>query len=481
MHDFRPGLQISRIEFSASSAFPGQKVDLGPFSVICGSHGTGKSSLLGYIAECLYRDSLHSDYPPFYGEGRGYKKSRPSLRGQCQVTLSINEQPLRYTVDFDQGTKSGTRPEVMEHYGMIYPQILNPHILSTDINIFFQDFSVDMLEDMDTVGHPEILKKPDLDALRAILGVTYEEVIYTPVDLNGFPSGPYVKARRGSEWIDSHSMSHGELCVHSIRWAIKQASGSVVLLDEPESSIAPRGHAALLDEIARLARTSGVQVVIATHSAAFLSRVPLSWVRMCVRPNRAPEVMIPSRASDLRDSLGIENPLRLLAIVEDDVAKEALKLILTSHSFPFTSETDIIPAGSWSDVLVAAKTLSKAERVTSVAVLDGDQSAKGSHSESIFSLPGGDAPEKVFLKHAAAHPAEMAHKLGCSVASMNVYLAELLGLEHHRWLPALSRRTGQDWRYVLRAAFEIWHEEAAHQDDCESLTKGIEAAALKKM
>ncbi|MEU9388337.1 AAA family ATPase, partial [Streptomyces sp. NPDC048279] len=198
----------------------------------------------------------------------------------------------------------------MEHYGMIYPQILNTHALSTDINVFFQDFSMDMLEDKEVAGHPEILKKPDLDALRAILGVTYEEVSYTPINLNGFASGPYVKARMGTEWVDSHSMSHGELCVHLIRWTIKQASGNIVLLDEPESNIAPRGHAALLDEIARMARTSGVQVVLATHSAAFLSRVPLSWVRMCVRPNRAPQVMIPSRASDLRDSLGIENPLR---------------------------------------------------------------------------------------------------------------------------------------------------------------------------
>jgi len=478
MRDFHPGLQISSIEFSASSAFPGQKVDFGPFSVICGSHGAGKSSLLGYIAECLYRDSLHSDYPPFYGEGTGFQKSRPSLRGQCHVTLKLNEQPIRYTVDFDQSSPRGTTPEVMEAHGAVYPKILNPHLLSTDIQVFFQDFSIDMLKDKEVAGPPEMQKKPDLDALRAILGVTYDEVIYTPIVMHGFPEYLYVKARRGTEWVDSHSMSHGELCVHSIRWAIKKASGSIVLLDEPESSIAPRGHAAMLDEIARLARTSGVQVAIATHSAAFLSRIPLSWVRMCVRGDHAPEVMVPSRASDLRYTLGIENPLRLLAIVEDDVAKEVLKLILTSHSFPFMSETDIVPAGSWSDVLIAAKTLSKADRVASVAILDGDQSGKASRGESIFSLPGGDAPERVFLKHAAARPVEMAHKLGCSVASMNVYLAELLGLEHHRWLTALSLRTGQDWRYVLRAAFDIWHRESTHQDDCESLTRGIEAAAL---
>lgn len=94
-------------------------------------------------------------------------------------------------------------------------------------------------------------------------------------------------------------------------------------------------------------------------------------------------------------------------------------------------------------------------------------------------MSGGDAPEKVFIKHAATRTAEMANKLGCPLASMNVYLAELFGLEHHRWLTTLSRRTGQYWRYVLRATFAIWHQQSANYDDCEALTRGIEAVALK--
>ncbi|MFH9824019.1 AAA family ATPase [Streptomyces bobili] len=458
-------------------------IELTPLTVLCGLHGTGKSSLLGYIAECLYRRIMHPDYPPFYGRRRHRVPGDMgvSLSGECHISLSRQGVSVNYVVDFAQSTESGSPPEVLNSGGQIVPDVINPHLASVEINTFFQDFYPRDLEDQDAAGAPEIQKKADLDALRDILGVTYQEAIYIPVDVGHGYDFPYVKARKEGEWIDSHQMSHGELCVHYIRWVLKHPSNGVVLLDEPEANIAPRGHAALLDEIARLARASKSQVVLSTHSAAFLSRVPLSWVRMCVRPSMVPLIIEPSRPSDLRDTLGIENPLQLLLVVEDDVAQHLLYMILAMHSFPLLSESEIVAAGSWSDVLTTTKAVSKSRRISAFAVLDGDQRGEVPGNLSVFFLPGDEPPEKVIFKYAATRPGEMADKLGCSLASMHVYIAGMLGLEHHRWLTFLSRRTGQDWRYCLRAAFDVWHADPPNSEACEDLTRGIEAAALSSL
>ncbi|SED01055.1 AAA domain-containing protein, putative AbiEii toxin, Type IV TA system [Streptomyces sp. PAN_FS17] len=423
---------------------------------------------------------MHPDYPPFYDQRRyrSYKDPRPSLSGECRVLLSRRNTPVEYVVDFTQSTERGSPPEVVESGGYIFPDVINPHLASVEINTFFQDFHPRSLEDRDAAGEPEVQKKADLDALRDILGVTYQEVTYIPVDVGNGYDFPYVRARKENVWIDSHQMSHGELCVHYIRWVLRHSSSGVVLLDEPEANIAPRGHAALLDEIARLARVSKSQVVLSTHSAAFLTRVPLSWVRMCVRPSMAPLIIEPSRPSDLRDTLGIENPLKLLLVVEDDVAQHLLNMILAKHSFPLLSESEIVAAGSWNDVLTTTKAVSKSSRISAFAVLDGDQRSEVSGDLSAFFLPGNEPPEKVIFKYAATRPDEIADKLGCSLASMNVYIAGMLGMEHHRWLTYLSRRTGQDWRYCLRAAFDIWHADPTNSEACEDLTRGIEAAAL---
>jgi hypothetical protein len=410
---------------------------------------------------------------------RAPQDATPSLSGECRVSLSRGNVPVEYVVDFAQTGMRGSPPEVLESGGQIVPDVINPHLASIEINTFFQDLYPKDLDDPESVGDPEVQKKADLDALRDILGVAYRDVVYIPVDVGNGYDFPYVKARRDDDWIDSHQMSHGELCVHYIRWILKHSSGGVVLLDEPEANIAPRGHAALLDEIARLARVSKSQVVLSTHSAAFLSRVPLSWVRMCVRPSLVPLIVEPSRSSDLRDTLGIENPLKLLIVVEDEVAQHLLQIILVMHSFAFLSESEIVAAGSWSDVLTATKAVDKASRISAIAVLDGDQRSEAPEGFSVFFLPGDEPPEKVIFKYAAIRPDEMAHKLGCSLASMNVYIAGMLGMEHHRWLKFLAQRTGQDWRYCLRAAFDVWHADPTNNEACEELARGIEAAAVR--
>ncbi|MEU8931852.1 AAA family ATPase [Streptomyces sp. NPDC048409] len=446
-------------------------VTLTPFTVISGLHGAGKSTLLKCISESLMTGMWSREHPPFLGV-----HSPATLGGQVEVSGSKGGAAFSYTVDLS--VKSEWRDRGSSKVG-IFPDVHNLFEVPSEIAMFFQDAPTDGKVIEKQEGAEWVQSRKDLDALRDILGVTYDEVVYYPVKVDYLsPIFPYVRARQGDRRVDSYSMSYGELSVHRMRWFVRHPyDDSIVLLDEPEANIAPRGHAALVDDLARLARAARVQVLAVTHSPVFLTRVPLEFVRVCVRTSHGPMVMQPSKTSDLRDALGVENPLRSIILVEDEAALELLKLVLAAHSFASSGEVEIIDVGSWNDVLSMKVGLSKSQRLRAVAVVDGDQRNNpklNDASRNVLFLPGAEPPERVLIRYAIQYPEELAKLLGCSLASVNVYLSELDGLDHHRWLETLSLRTGNDWRYCLRAAFSIWHEESKNRALTEKLVRDIE-------
>ncbi|MBG0853543.1 AAA family ATPase [Streptomyces spinoverrucosus] len=472
MDHFQPEVYVKHVDFKEGSPYEGQSVTLAPITLVAGAHGSGKTTFLSLIAECLRAGARYYEVPPIIRpQGHG----EPFLGGQCLLKVQRSSGEVEIHADLDVGRRTSQESDSTEVEFL--PILQGSYDVSSDIQIFFQDVRLKFLE-KDLAGEPWEQKKKDLDALRAILGFSYDEATYYPLDVDN--SGvvfPYVRGRRGEEWIDSFQMSYGELTVHKLRWEVANApANSVLLLDEPEANIAPRGRGALVDEIARLARGSNRQVIIATHSAEFLGRVPLSAIRMCVRVGSSRAILTPSRPADLRDSIGVDHPLRFFLVVEDETAEAALSLLLTARQFPLLSETEIIKAGSWTDVIVTHVSISSSSRVRSVAVIDGDQRTRvptSKRSSRILFLPGIEPPEKVFIQHAARHPEQLARRLNCSIQSISVYIAEMLGTDHHRWLTLLAKRTGHDWRHCLRAAFEIWYSNPENESEASALVEQI--------
>ncbi|WP_369260153.1 hypothetical protein [Streptomyces sp. R35] len=175
--------------------------------------------------------------------------------------------------------------------------------------------------------------------------------------------------------------------------------------------------------------------------------------------------------------LGVESPLRGIIFVEDEVARELLRLILSAHGFTGGNEVEVIDIGSWNDVLIAADGINRSERIRGVAVVDGDQrenlNGRDKGRGALF-LPGNLPPEQVVIRSAVLYPNELAEMLGRSQSSMSVYLAELVGMDHHRWLETLARRTGNDWRYCLWSAFTIWNKLSENHAEAEILVREIE-------
>ena len=473
MRNFSPDPRVESIAFTGKSLLSGQDLRLTPFTVICGPHGSGKSTFLGYLAEGLCRDPYGSHAPPFIRPDQIEQRRTASLGGAVDLSLYRGGENEYRRVSLDEPVGDDVHSDRPEH---VCVSLYTPYDLFL-IREFFDNFFLDdMPEDDDSVW---IQDRKDLDALRAILGVPYEEVKYIPCNMNnGAPIFPFVQARVNGQWRDCCSMSLGELSVHRLRWEARFSwKDDILLLDEPDANISPRGHAALIDELARLARISGTQIVMTTHSPASIGRVPLEFVRLCLQQGSNFSIAVPDRQSDLRTVLGLEAPLRYFIVVEDEVAETILGLILSAHGFSVLDETEILRAGPWSDVLTTVAGLSNSRRTRSAAVLDGDQRRnKAVHSpgKKPFFLPSHDPPEKGYMNYAFEHPGELSKRLHCTETSIGAYITEMLGEDHHRWLPLLSRRTGQDWRYCLRAAFEIWESDPRNRQESEQLARELE-------
>ncbi|MGW1890157.1 AAA family ATPase [Streptomyces sp. NPDC002004] len=476
MDSFEPDTYVRRIEFLGMEAYAGVDLTLAPFTLISGTHGSGKSTILSLVAEGVAPGSrTYSDQPPFVGISP-YSQAVGRLGGKLRSTISNRGTTRVSEVDLDSAELGGD--------GAAVAYMETPYSIASDIQIFFQDGRDLRPSDEESFSAPEERQKPrDLKALRGILGFEYDELAYRPVN-DSVSSGivnhfPFVYGRRGGVWHDSYTMSYGELVVHLLRWRAKHLNGGryVWLLDEPEAHVSPRGRAEFLDELARLARAAKLQVVMATHSPEFITRVPLKAVRVCLRTGSGRVIFTPERHSDLRDTLGISHPLKNVVVVEDEMARSSLGLILSAHGYSSLPETEFIEAGSWSDVLVTRRALETSRRLRSVAVVDGDQRSNLARREdSVLFLPGEGPPEKVFIEYAVRSPQRFAQNLGCSVHSMNIYTSELLGVDHHRWISLLAFRTGRDEQHCLRAAFEIWHDDDVNRCEAESLCVQIQEA-----
>ena len=79
-----------------------------------------------------------------------------------------------------------------------------------------------------------------------------------------FMGDPY--ARYGGRSL--HTRSHGEAFLEVFSAWLQPG---MILMDEPEAALSPQRQLALLSQMARLAKTGGVQFVVATHSPIILT------------------------------------------------------------------------------------------------------------------------------------------------------------------------------------------------------------------
>jgi predicted ATPase len=164
--------------------------------------------------------------------------------------------------------------------------------------------------------------------------------------------------------------SAAALLVHNILQAPEK---SLILLDEPETSLHPRAQQRMLEFIAHQAVRKSLQVVMATHSIYLAENLPQKAIRVLVRePDGSVTVRTDLSADEALHEIGTLPPGKTI-LVEDERAKHivvsALKLVSSHASSEFKV---LVREGGTSRIYRDIQSYANGERKDVFVIFDGD-------------------------------------------------------------------------------------------------------------
>ncbi len=323
-----------------------------------------------------------------------------------------------------------------------------------------------------------------------ILGRSYESIKLVKHDLYDYEGWTAKLVTAGLDYSEAFAGS-GEFAAISIVHALHEAEkGSLILLDEPETSLHPGAQAALCTFFLKMCKRKLFQIVMATHSREMVQGLPAEGRKLLgVVPGGSQISLISSSASLEEASLRLGADFVQDAVfVEDGLAAEFLK-----HAFRKKGEDAVgsvsiepIPGGAQTISTRIIPVLSQLDANVMV-VLDGDQNPELSFQAALPTVHECSEVLKAFgieSKHILMNGGDGDNE-GHRLEQMNKVL---LWIEHHvRYLPGkdpegllLSIVDGvpiaddRD-RPSARGNKEIWRERAAREYSkckCETIDSG---------
>jgi len=183
---------------------------------------------------------------------------------------------------------------------------------------------------------------------------------------------------RTAKFADGYSDAYagsGESAALTLIRAVHEAPhGSIILLDEPDTSLHPSAQQSVLEFMAHMALRRDLQFVIATHSPYFGDRLPREAVRL-LREGQDGSIDIVSGLTAkeaLHDVASL--PRERTILVEDDRAKAIVLAALESDPGHLNREYEVrVRGGGASAILQDIAAHGAANSRHLLIVLDGDQ------------------------------------------------------------------------------------------------------------
>ncbi|WP_436757760.1 hypothetical protein [Streptosporangium sp. V21-05] len=485
----RAPVQVESIKIFESDVFEPQVIELNRATAVVGSHGTGKTVLLRLI-EASLGYLIPSYSPPLFVDTLYGDRASSALKSIVEITVRKLNSRVTRTIDLTWPAKR--RHEIWkDDFGGNSIAIYNSAISAFgELQILYDDYprNGSFVSKERSIYQ---LSRVDLDGIRNILGRNYDQVTVNPVVISEGTADtheeccPYVIATSGDHIIDSGKMSLGEIWVHYVlNWTMTTylEPGDLIMVDEPESFLSSMGQRPMIDEIARRTLAKEAQLLVATHSPEVLGRFPLENIRMCVRNGQKIRVITPNSRAQIRDSVGIETPVKAFVLVEDEFAKTLFQSLCGELAPWLLRELEIISAGSASEVLSGIRVFARSSQFKSFAILDGDQRdsslAKKSSDLKILFLPGSQEPEDELLNNATLELEWLSEILARSVDHLLSAISDCSNLDHQYKLKFLATRLGHHEAFLIHSLIRAWLRNPQVKQEADSIIATIEGASL---
>lgn len=313
-----------------------------------------------------------------------------------------------------------------------------------------------------------------------IVGKNYTECFRYEIDENEYGSPfPYFKVRAGGSEYTSNTMGAGELALHLMYWVLDSLDNdSLLLLEEPETFIAPRSQEYFMDYLAKKAEENGIWVILTTHSPSILKKIPLGHTRLISRAEELTAISSAPGESEIDALIRFPQVRTTVLIVEDNVAKIFLEAIIQRLNQDLLRKVEIVTAGDESTITCLRK---KFPRTASwpklVGIYDGDQQGKipaATAAEWPYCfLPGSHPPERILKETAAKNHQIWADIINISNEQAIKALGESEGKDHHDWLPDVCHYLNKKQDEVVSAMTSAWLEDEAANKATLDFLRGL--------
>ncbi len=435
-------------------------------SVLSGGNGAGKSTLLGSMYRCISEDDPERSSP--------IPGVSPWLK-----SISIDGLHAGTHCEASYDLVSGTRQSNFS---------ASVHYIdaAAETEGILQRFRSDpqhgdLLEGVD----PSSFSPDQLKTLSYILRREYSDVFVYEVTAFSEEETPvpFFEVRSMDQQYSLTKMGRGELAAVYLLWRLEElAPGSIVLIEEPESHLAVFSQEYLVDALIASAVERDLCLIVSSHSPGFFQKLPAGSVTL-VSSLPAPSITSNLSTAQIAGHLGVRPQVAALVLVEDDVASEFAKAILSAVDREALSRLDIRSVATGESgvrrILHDVRGGSDSGLVV-LGLLDGDQRPSVIPAPSrIGYLVGNGPPETVvrefFHRWRSGKFVDWTPFLPGGEDALRMTLEGLDGRDLHDWIYELAGEYG-GLRPVMRVAVDLLLSDADTRRSCEELVAWLRSA-----
>lgn len=231
-----------------------------------------------------------------------------------------------------------------------------------------------------------ILSKEKVRAINTILGKEYEQIQIVEHSLYG---GQFAKTVVISDDVLKYSEAFagsGESSVIILVDEIMDAKEkSLILLDEPETSLHPMAQKRMVDFICEAVKRHRHQVVISTHSPFFIQKLPPHAIKTLLSSADGIEIMPSSYPEDAFALLGAEELAQKTVFVEDKLSVEIVKRCIKLKHPNLVEAISVRAISGGAETIISRYIYpySQTSQMDVVFLLDGDKDYRKKKSSNV--------------------------------------------------------------------------------------------------
>ncbi|PYY27074.1 ATP-dependent nuclease [Paenibacillus illinoisensis] len=437
-------VNISNLKFNNIAGVGEGTIDFnGGITALCGANGVGKSTLLNAVLSVLK--------PKEFQNSVSYTRLLGSVL-DAQITTS--KGAINQSLCFRDGIIDAS---VIEEDIGVEVIMIDPSSNCYEQVKFYRSMS--NMEELLDGYEPIISTEAEMKQISYIVGKEYTSCrTYEIEDIGEYGVIPYFQVSTLNGIYGTETMGLGELSAHQIIWQLKRCSkNSIILIEEPESFLAPKSQEALLNVIAKYVEEKGGWVILSTHSPNILERIPIDHIRLLTRVGDRVQVMTPNSRDAHLTSFGVAPQKSSVLLVEDKFAREFIKILLSYYDPFLIQKIDILEAGDESKLKSIIRVFPKSSWLKIIGVFDGDmRSFKEVCKWPYTFLPANVAPEQILKEEALQNINLLSSLLGKSEDLVSIILSSLEGLDHHDWFIELQHKLSVSYEQLIFTLFKVW-------------------------